>query len=183
MKLKYKLLEHPFYQAWTKGEITMEQLAKYHKSYADFIELIPTYWKNITVGFEQNDDMAREVIADEIKHIGLWNQLSEKLPEIDNYPKLTEVINELDKMNTSELLGAIQAFEIQQPEVALTKKKGLIENYGFNSDETEYFDEHLNEEAHINYGSNLKNRFADEKDFNKGFEKASEIYYKALDMF
>lgn len=41
MNLKHKLLEHPFYQTWEKGEITKQQLSAYAKSYNEFITNIP----------------------------------------------------------------------------------------------------------------------------------------------
>lgn len=183
MKLKYRLLDHPFYQAWTMGEVTKEQLSKYHRSYAEFIELMPVYWNKITDSFNLNDEMAKEVVTDEKMHIELWKKWDTKLQDTDDYPHLSEVINELNKMNPSELLGAIQAFEIQQPEVAKTKKEGLLNHYGYNENETVYFDEHMLEEAHINYGQHIMKNFADLNDYENGFNKGAELFYKGLDLY
>lgn len=183
MELKYKLLEHPFYRAWMNGDISPLQLSRYSSSYMDFIERIPSYWQNILDGFSINDKTAEEIVSEEKEHIALWNKWSSKLPKADLYPVMTAVLNEFEKMNPSELLGALHAFEIQQPGVAATKKEGLLRHYGFTPDTTTYFDEHMNEQKHISYGEKLADNYADKNDFRKGFEKGSELIYRSLDLF
>jgi pyrroloquinoline quinone (PQQ) biosynthesis protein C len=86
-------------------------------------------------------------------------------------------------MTPSELLGALHSFEIQQPEVAESKKDGLLKHYGFSEKDLKYFDEHMNEQDHISYGKYLKEEFADEEEFNKGFERGSELFFKNLNLF
>ncbi|MDC1067897.1 hypothetical protein OAQ99_01920 [Candidatus Kapabacteria bacterium] len=183
MELKYRLLDHPFYQAWTKGEITKEQLSKYHASYREFIKEMPNYWQKIIDGFEDNSTFGARVVSDEKEHIGLWEQWQSKLPTTDGFPSMDDINSELQQMNTSELLGAIQAFETQQPEVAITKKEGLKEHYGYEDAELIYFDDHMEEEAHIAFGKSLAKRYANDSDYKKGFEKGSELFYKGLDKF
>lgn len=183
MELKHRLLDHPFYQAWTKGDITLEQLAKYHASYNEFIELMPTYWEKIVKSFNEESKFATEVIEDEREHIALWETWKAKLPQVNSFPRMNDVIEELDKMNKSELLGAIQAFEMQQPEVAETKKEGLMCHYGYEATELKYFDEHMDEEAHIAFGRQIAKRGADMADFQRGFDRGAEIFYNALDKF
>lgn len=183
MELKHRLLDHPFYQAWTKGDITLEQLAKYHSSYQEFIELMPKYWEKIVKSFDEESKFASEVIADETEHIALWETWKHKLPAVNTFPRMNDVIDELDRMNKSELLGAIQAFEMQQPEVAETKKEGLMCHYGYEATELTYFDEHMDEEAHIAFGRQIAKRGADMADYQRGFDRGAEIFYNALDKF
>ena len=40
---KYDLLCHPFYQAWSKGELTREELAAYAQQYLPHVAAFPTY--------------------------------------------------------------------------------------------------------------------------------------------
>lgn len=183
MELKHKLLDHPFYQAWTKGEISLEQLAKYHSSYNEFIELMPTYWQKIIDSFNENSKFAESVVKDETEHIALWQEWNSKLPKVDTFPRMNDVIEELDAMTKSELLGAIHAFEMQQPDVAVTKKEGLLCHYGYETAELKYFDEHMNEEAHIAFGRNLAKHHADEAEFQRGFDRGAELFYNALDKY
>lgn len=183
MELKHKLLDHPFYQAWTKGEITKEQLAKYHSSYNEFITEMPNFWQKVIDGFGENSTFASKVVKDETEHIDLWQEWSSKLPITNEFPSMSDLNQELNTMTTSELLGAIQAFEVQQPEVAETKKAGLLEHYGYEASELTYFDDHMEEEAHIAFGKSLAKRFADKKEFERGFNRGAELFYNALDKY
>lgn len=183
MELKYRLLDHPFYQAWTKGEITKEQLSKYHKSYSEFIELMPKYWEKINKSFGITSTEGAQVVADEQNHIALWEKWSSKLPETNEFPRMEEVINSMETMTPSELLGAIQAFETQQPEVAETKKEGLLCHYGYDESETTYFDDHMEEEEHIQFGNSIKEKYANKEEYERGFNRGAELFYKGLDLF
>lgn len=182
MKLQHKLSEHPFYQMWQKGEITNEQLSKYAYSYMEFIEKIPEYWQKSITGLNVNEKYSEELIKEENEHTELWKGFKSKF-NCNEFPDMRDVNNNFSKMNPSELLGAIHSFEIQQPEVAKTKKEGLLKYYGFNESVTKYFDEHLNEAEHIAFGKMLSEKYADKNDFEKGFNKGAEIVYNALDRF
>ena len=183
MELKKKLIEHPFYQMWMKGELTFEQLADYHKSYAEFIEMIPILWAKVVTDFKLETSMSDEIVKDETEHVLLWKKWEHKLPDISDYHSMKSIIDEIGKMSTSELLGAIHAFEVQQPEIATTKKNGLKEHYGYNDEELLYFDEHINEEDHIRFGKEIAEKYANKSAFQNGFERASELYYSGMDMF
>ena len=181
MKLKYRLLDHPFYQSWNEGSVTKEQLTDYAESYKEIINKIPEWWGKILKDFDTPD--SRGVVEDETRHIAQWNVWADKLEKTGKHPRFNDLTSELDAMTASELLGAIHAFEIQQPEVASTKKEGLLWHYGFTPDETIYFDEHMDEAAHIGFGAHLADQHANMDEFEKGFERGSELFYKGLDRF
>jgi pyrroloquinoline-quinone synthase len=183
MKLKYRLLDHPFYQSWTEGTITMEQLSKYAQSYMELIEDMPNMWDRSVSGMNANDATSQQVIQDETEHIELWKTWSDKLEKSEDFPRMSKLIDSLQNMNPSQLLGAIHSFEVQQPAVAVTKKQGLIDHYGFDSKDLLYFDDHMEEQEHIAYGQKLYNTVADKEDFENGFELGSELFYEALDNF
>jgi pyrroloquinoline quinone (PQQ) biosynthesis protein C len=182
MKLKNKLLDHPFYKLWTKGELTKEQISKYSYSYYELVKLIPVIWEKSVKGLNAESNDSERVILEESTHILMWNQFKSQL-DCDAYPDMEDVKKELTEMNPSELLGAIHAFEIQQPDVARTKKEGLLNHYGFSKTDIVYFDEHMDEEKHIEFGKSLASKYADKADFEYGFNKGSEIFYHALDRF
>ncbi len=75
------------------------------------------------------------------------------------------ISDKLNNMNSSQLLGAIHSFEVQQPEIAKFKKECLIKFYNFKEDDLIYFDEHMKNE------------------FYYGFEKGQELFYRSLDRF
>ncbi len=180
MNLNHKLLDHPFYQAWSHGTVSREQLARYARSYGEFIALMPEYWTRIGQGFKA--DTAR-IVAEEAIHAVLWEKWAVLLPEPIAYPRMTEVIEAFADFNASELLGAVQAFETQQPEVARTKKTGLLSHYGFTEEDTAYFDEHLNEQAHIDFGLRLATSKANPGEFQSGCNRGAELVYHSLDLF
>jgi pyrroloquinoline quinone (PQQ) biosynthesis protein C len=96
---------------------------------------------------------------------------------------MEKTIAAFDAMPASRLLGAIHAFELQQPEVAATKKEGLLRHYGFRPDRLTYFDEHLNEEKHIAYGLGLAERYVDPAEFSEGVRSGAALVYDSLDEF
>ena len=180
MQLNYKLLDHPFYQAWSCGTITLDQLSRYAKSYAEFIAQMPVYWQRIADGLGAD---ATTVVEEESAHIGLWDKWSARLPESAGFPRMTEVLDSFAGMTPSELLGAVHAFEIQQPGVARTKMDGLEKHYGFTADETTYFAEHLAEQEHIDFGTQLAATKANAEEFQRGFDAGAEKVYRSLDLF
>jgi pyrroloquinoline-quinone synthase len=180
MILSYSLLNHPFYQAWSHGTVTRGQLARYARSYAEFIAEMPAYWARIGQDFGVDTSA---IVAEETQHIALWEKWSAQLPKTADYPRMTEVLDAFANFNASELLGAVQAFEIQQPGVARTKKDGLLAHYGFAETDTVYFDEHLNEQAHIDFGAGLAADKANLVELQKGFNRGAEVVYRSLDLF
>jgi pyrroloquinoline-quinone synthase len=182
MEIRPRLLEHPFYQAWTKGELSVEQLARYHQGYARFIERFPSYWRTVIDTFSPSP-AGDAVVRDELDHIELWKLWGSAFPPAVEAPGMEKTIAAFGDMPPSRLLGAIHAFESQQPEVAATKKDGLLRHYGFQPDTLTYFDEHLHEEKHIAYGLGLAERFADPAEFSAGVRSGAALVYESLDDF
>jgi pyrroloquinoline-quinone synthase len=183
MNIQPRLLDHPFYQAWTEGKVTREQLAIYHKSYAEFIRRIPDYWQKVVDAFGQDTPLGHDVVRDEREHITLWERWGKDLTPPGAHPDMQETLDAFEEMTPSQLLGALQAFEMQQPEVARTKKEGLIQFYGYREKDLIYFDEHQMEEGHIAYGKWLAESFADQAEYRDGFTRGAELVYHSLDNF
>lgn len=183
MEPRQRLLDHPFYRAWTKGEITRDQLGAYHRSYAEFIRQVPVYWERVVLAFDEQAPGGREIVAEERSHIALWEEWGEDFPATGTAPGMSDVCREFDRLTPSQLLGALHAFEVQQPEVARTKRDGLLRFYGFRGEQLRYFDEHENEAKHIAFGSRMAETFADRKEFEAGFARGAEVVYHSLDRF
>ena len=185
MELQKELLEHPFYQAWNDGEVTEEQLAKYAAAYQTFMERVPTYWKRVLEGLDVDDEQGGAILEDESEHAELWSKWRRHLEQVDDAPVLSELFSGLDEMSPSELAGALHAYEVQQPEVAETKRDGLQEHYGFEAgDDLEFFEEHAeNEDDHISFGQTIRENYADTEAFDQGFARGSALVYHSLDAF
>lgn len=139
---KYNLLDHPFYQAWSAGELPVEALTCYAREYGSFITMMPKGWETL------NDS---ETVQEEIEHIDLWEdfaaglntQISEaQIPQVKSLIETTDALFS----DTETALGALYAFESQQPETAKSKLAGLKEFYQLPKKVEPYFVTHSHNE-------------------------------------
>ena len=134
----HNLLNHPFYQAWSAGELPIETLRSYAREYGSFISTIPNGWKAVGDA---------EIAAEEIEHIDLWADFAAGLnttvseAEIPEVKTLFETANELFSERTTAL-GALYAFEAQQPATAQSKLAGLKAFYQLPKTVEPYFETH-----------------------------------------
>lgn len=184
MELEHQLLDHPFYQAWDRGEVTEEQLANYADAYQSVMDRIPLLWRRVLDGLDIDSPTGETIVAEEQEHAELWEQWRAKLPDATRDEELAALHDALDAMSPSELAGALHAWEVQQPGVAETKKEGLLTHYGFTADEMAFFDEHIEEEdEHIAFGEAIREQHADTAAFDRGFRRGARVMYHSLDAF
>jgi pyrroloquinoline-quinone synthase len=149
------ILNHPFYQAWTQGTLTNQQLRAYAEIYYPHVRAFTTYLESAIVGAE--DPETRRTLVDNLvdelsrpeAHAGLWRRFAagvgaECLSEHHPAAAATvEAFEQLCATGTVEALAALYAYESQQPEVASTKLAGLREHYGVRCPEAlRYFEVH-----------------------------------------
>lgn len=138
----YNLLDHPFYRAWSAGELPIDALRRYAREYGAFIATIPLGWE--TIG-------DAEIAADEIDHIDLWSEFAAGLEtrvadaEIPQVQALVDTARELFSEPTTAL-GALYAFEAQQPETAHSKLTGLKAFYELPASVEPYFETHSHDD-------------------------------------
>jgi pyrroloquinoline-quinone synthase len=136
------LLQHPFYQAWSNGTLPTDKLRVYAREYGSFIELIEAGWHACH---------EREIAAVEAEHYELWKGFSGSLGNETIEATINEVKGltgtcEKHFSDYASSLGALYAFEAQQPATATSKLKGLRDHYvGLQADET-YFKVHVDDE-------------------------------------
>src|SRR5690349_14859745 len=100
--LEYNLLNHPFYQAWSEGKLTCDQLSLYAKQYGSFIKLISEGWQCVR----------EEAIAiEEQEHYELWQQFGNSLNNEVNHAFLPAVdaLTTTTKENYRTYAGALGA--------------------------------------------------------------------------
>lgn len=160
------ILNHPFYSAWQKSELTQEQLAVYASVYYPHVAAFPGYLAN---AIDCTDDIAIRIelesnLSDELSnprpHHELWLDFAEELG-LDRaqvrtrvpHPAAKKTLGEfkhLTERNTGSALAALYSYESQQPEVAALKAEGLRHFYGINTARSlAYFDVH--EDADIEH--------------------------------
>ena len=135
---KWDLLKHPFYQAWSAGTLPVEALKVYASEYGAFINTLADGWATL-------DDA--ETAHEEEEHAELWEQFATALGTEVNFPKIaqtTVLINTARELfNTSaSTLGAMYAFEAQQPATAKSKLDGLRTHYSLPAGAEPYFEVH-----------------------------------------
>ncbi len=139
---KYNLLDHPFYQAWSVGELPVEDLKCYAREYGAFISAIPNGWETL------NDT---ETAEEETEHIEMWEDFASGLNTQISNAQIPEVQSLLDTAKTlfsqqESALGALYAFEAQQPDTAKSKLAGLREFYQLPEKVEPYFETHSHNE-------------------------------------
>jgi pyrroloquinoline-quinone synthase len=137
------LQQHPFYQAWRKGELPVEALATYAGDYGAFIRTIDQGWD--TVG---QADYAEE----ERVHAQLWDDFAGELGQTVGTPN-TEAVAQLVATarelfaEPATALGALYAFEAQQPLTSQSKLDGLLAHYDISEPARRYFAIHCGDYA------------------------------------
>jgi len=155
------LLKHPFYLAWTRGELSKEALADYARQYYHHVAAFPTYLSAVHANC--NDQTTRKQLLNNLideeagspNHPELWLQFADGLGVSQNDAKNTEEWPETRKLietfrsvcadgSTAEGLAALYAYESQIPAICESKIDGLKKHYGFsNSQHYQYFTVHL----------------------------------------
>ena len=155
------LLKHPFYLAWTRGELSKEALADYARQYYHHVAAFPTY---LSAVHAHCDDQAarKQLLANLIdeeagspNHPELWLKFTEGLGvskvDVRNTEKQPETKNLIDTFrfvcrdgSTAEGLAGLYAYESQIPAICESKIDGLKRHYGFTDPEHyEYFSVHI----------------------------------------
>jgi pyrroloquinoline-quinone synthase len=155
------LLKHPFYLAWTRGELSKEALADYARQYYHHVAAFPTY---LSAVHAQCDDLTtRKTLLSNLideeagspNHPELWLQFAEGLgiaaSDVRKSQKWTETKDLVDTFrsvcrdgSTADGLAALYAYESQIPAICESKIDGLKKHYSFSDPKHyEYFSVHI----------------------------------------
>jgi pyrroloquinoline-quinone synthase len=154
------LLKHPFYLAWTRGELSKQALADYARQYYHHVAAFPTYLS--AVHAKCDDQAARKQLLNNLtdeeagspNHPELWLRFAEALgvpqPDAQNAEKWPETKNLVDTFrsvcgaSTADGLAALYAYESQIPAICESKIDGLKKHCGFtNPEHYQYFTVHI----------------------------------------
>ncbi len=155
------LLTHPFYLAWTRGELTHAALADYARQYYHHVAAFPTYLS--ALHSRCDDQPTRKQLLDNLvdeeagspNHPELWLQFAEGIgvakEDVTASVKWNETSNLIGTFRsicwqgaTAEGLAALYAYESQIPTVAEAKIKGLVEDYNVaDPQQYQYFTVHI----------------------------------------
>ena len=158
------LLKHPFYQRWSKGELTKKDLQIYAKEYFHLVNRIPAIVERVRVRADEKDHPLVGMIAkngiEEQEHVELWKCFAKSLgiseqELVAHKPSatVTAAVMELEQLADGTFEDGVitmYSMEAELPKIAQTKKEGLCDWYNLSSEDAQiYFNEHLKEEEHL----------------------------------
>lgn len=143
---RWNVLEHPFYQRWSNGELTQVELARYSGQYRHAVEAIATMSASAAESLPEHEELRRHA-AEELGHVRLWDGFVEAVggdadaePTAETAGCVKTWAGEADPL---EMLARLYAVEVAQPAISRTKRAGLLERYGFEDGSgTAYFKVH-----------------------------------------
>ncbi len=145
------LLDHPFYQDWKDGKLTLDDLRLYAGQYYHFEANFPRFLS--AIHFRCPDSNVRQSILNNLwdeehgedNHRALWlgfcaglGLTQEQVEQAPVQPKTQAILNTYSDICSThsfqEGLAAIYAYEVQVPQVAAEKLAGLRDRYGITED-------------------------------------------------
>lgn len=162
---RFDLLQHPFYQAWSAGELTKEDLKFYAEQYYHQVSQFPACLTSLHARLPEGA-MRRAVLnnayeeeCDGVAHSDLWMQFAEGMGHDANngdlQPMIPEMRGLLDTFRSlagdapvASAFGAFYAYESQVPKIATEKRNGLKKFYGADDRACDYFTVHEKADVH-----------------------------------
>jgi pyrroloquinoline-quinone synthase len=178
------LLTHPFYLAWTRGELSKEALADYARQYYHHVAAFPTYLSALHANCEDHatrKQLLNNLIDEEAgspNHPELWKKFADglgvqdvELGRTEKQPETKKLIDTFRSVcsqgSTAEGLAALYAYESQIPSICESKIDGLKKHYGLTKPEHyEYFTVHIEaDREHSAAEREMLNRYIDDHNF------------------
>ena len=178
------LLKHPFYLAWTRGELSREALADYARQYYHHVAAFPTYLSSVHAHCEDQStrkQLLNNLIDEEAgspNHPELWLKFAEAFGVSESDARKSEKWSETKKLvdtfrsvcgqgSTAEGLATLYAYESQIPTICESKIDGLKKYYGFTKPEHyEYFSVHIEaDREHSASERQMLNRYVEKQNF------------------
>jgi len=166
----YDLLCHPFYKAWSAGELTHDDLREYAEDYYSQVEAFPGYLAQLGIRLEEGE-LRHAVLANmtdekggedsfgepERSHSELWLDFVEgmggrRIPKRRPVGAVRKLISWFHRVASEgtpeEALAAFYAYESQVPRLAQEKDRVLRELYGADEKTRGYFTLHATADVH-----------------------------------
>lgn len=136
---EFNLLNHPFYQAWHNGTLPVEALKVYAEEYGAFVGRVAEGWETTGDHSYAEEERYHEQLW--VKFAATMGTTASKEGGLKETRELMEVCSRLFGQYETAL-GAMYAFEVQQPDTAKSKIDGLRAHYNLGADAEVYFEEH-----------------------------------------
>jgi pyrroloquinoline-quinone synthase len=184
----HNVLEHPFYERWSAGDLSAGELAIYAGEYREAVRALATA-SELAASRAPADCAAslREHAREEAAHIDLWEQFADAAGAGTTVAALAQTRDcaraWADGESVVEHLAVLYAIEASQPEIARTKLEGLSEHYGYAPDgpAVEYFRLHMHRDVeHAREAHGLIGELIERARAERGETFARELCERAL---
>jgi pyrroloquinoline-quinone synthase len=154
---RWNVLEHPFYERWSAGELTREELASYSGQYRHATVAIAELSATVAESAPESERAGlRRHASEELAHVALWDGFVDAVGG-DSAAEPTAESRECVDAWTAEgdrvaQLVRLYAIESGQPRISRTKRDGLAAHYGIGDGPgNEYF--RLHEKADVHHAA------------------------------
>lgn len=197
VRSRHDVLNHPFYQRWSAGELTRDELAYYAGEYHHAVCGLA---EGVAMTAEAAADVKeREALlvhaAEEADHVAMWRKFADA---VGTEPLHIEGDGRSESVECREAWGeaagkgyleglvTLYAIESGQPAISETKLKGLKDFYGYqDGPATEYFELHATlDKEHSAHSRKLIERHLEDADLDSllaAAEAAFAANWKLLD--
>jgi pyrroloquinoline-quinone synthase len=156
-RARWNVLEHPFYQRWSAGELSREELAFYSGQYRHATVAIAELSAAAAESAPQTERAElRRHAAEEEAHVDLWDGFVEAVGGDSAAAPTAETASCVEAWTADDdrLLQLVRLYAIEsgQPAISQTKRKGLAAHYGVGDCAgNEYF--RLHEKADVEHAA------------------------------
>jgi pyrroloquinoline-quinone synthase len=149
-----RLLDHPFYRRWSRGEVTVEELRAYAAQYRHFEAALPTHLAIVADGAADPAlrEQALRNLDDEAgsapTHLQLFDRFATALGATEPVapsPAMASLLSVYQRAGASsaaEGFAAVLAYEAQSPAVSASKAAGLREHGILDGEALDFWDLH-----------------------------------------
>jgi pyrroloquinoline-quinone synthase len=203
----FNLLKHPFYQAWSAGELTETDLREYASEYWHAVSAFPTYLSEFHA--QLPDAELRRIVLNNLvdeegigsrdgrAHSDIWMDFATGMGADANEVRAREInaetrtliaaFRQMMREQPASALAALYSYESRVPEIARTKAEGLAKHYGADDATRRYFT--LHEKADVFHAqvwrealeAEVSGDAAAEESACDAAEKAARMLWSSLD--
>jgi pyrroloquinoline-quinone synthase len=188
-RARRNVLEHPFYQRWSAGDLTQEELRRYSGQYRHAVEAVARVTASVADALPDRREL-RSHAVEEAAHVELWDGFVGAVGGDADAPPTEETRACVDAWTVNDgllaQLARLYAIESGQPEISRIKREGLSRFYGIDGGPgSEYFRVHEEaDHAHADESRRLIERAmtpADEDVIVEAAESAFRANWRLLD--
>ena len=197
---EYSLLKHPFYQAWQRGELTLDALRHYAGQYHHHVLAFPQYVSAAHASCPDQrgrQELLENLIEEERgeeNHPELWLRFGEALGlsreaiiETEPLPEtlhLVETYREITRQGSfAQAATALYCYESQVPEISRQKIAGLRRFYGMSDARgLQFFTVHMEADAwHAEVGRGFVEWYGREQEVQETARRCLQALWGFLD--